>query len=103
MDFIHIWPGMVDANRTWLFLSSVCVFHPVDISEIQQITQCVNFMSHRWLLANKDWLMYFTLLQILNLYSVVMMDEFTMTFDLIKLAIILMTAVPGCSKIRAAA
>lgn len=60
-------------------------------------------MSHRWLLANKDWLMYFTLLQILNLYSVVMMDEFTMTFDLIKLAIILMTAVPGCSKIRAAA
>lgn len=42
-------------------------------------------------------------LQILNLYSVVMMDEFTMTFDLIKLAIILMTAVPGCSKIRAAA
>lgn len=43
------------------------------------------------------------LLQILNLYSVVMMDEFTMTFDLIKLAIILMTAVPGCSKIRAAA
>lgn len=29
---------MVDANRTWLFLSSVCVFHPVDISEIQQIT-----------------------------------------------------------------
>lgn len=47
--------------------------------------------------------MYFSLLQILNLYSVVMMDEFTMTFDLIKLAIILMTAVPGCSKIRAAA
>lgn len=42
-------------------------------------------------------------LQILNLYSVVMMDEFTMTFDLIKLAIILMNAVPGCSKIRAAA
>lgn len=42
-------------------------------------------------------------LQILNLYSVVMMDELTMTFDLIKLAIILMTAVPGCSKIRAAA
>lgn len=45
----------------------------------------------------------YTILQILNLYSVVMMDEFTMTFDLIKLAIILMTAVPGCSKIRAAA
>lgn len=36
--FEHIWPGMVDAHRTWLFLSSVCVFHPVDISEIQQIT-----------------------------------------------------------------